>query len=101
MARFVPGYPRRVNGIQSTRISGNADMKPNETPLAEEISCFRDVPDYHDSVEPYFGLDLRPGQTLDGRFLLGEPISNHGMATIFKAKDLHDHGQAVAIKVPH
>jgi serine/threonine-protein kinase len=76
-------------------------MNPNGKRVTDEISCFNDVPDYHDPVEPYFGLDLRPGQTLDGRFLLGEPISNHGMATIFRAKDLHDHGQAVAIKVPH
>jgi len=69
--------------------------------LAEEIACFRDVPDYHDPVEPYFGLDLRTGQTLDARFVLGEPISNHGMATIFKAEDIRDHGQIVAVKVPH
>jgi serine/threonine-protein kinase len=68
---------------------------------AHEIECFRDVPEHHDSVEHSFGLDLRTGQTLDGRFLLREPVSNHGMATIFKAEDLRDHGQTVAVKVPH
>jgi serine/threonine-protein kinase len=66
-----------------------------------DIECFRDVPEHHDAVEPYFGLNVRTGQTLDGRFLLGEPLSNHGMATIFKAEDLQDHGQTVAVKVPH
>jgi serine/threonine-protein kinase len=71
------------------------------TNLADEIECFHDVPEHHDPVEPYFGIDVRTGQTLDGRFLLGEAISNHGMATIFKAEDLRDHGQTVAVKVPH
>jgi len=69
--------------------------------LTGEIECFEDVPDHHDPVEPYFGLDLRPSQTLDGRFVLGETISNSGMATIFKAKDLQDGDQPVAVKVPH
>jgi serine/threonine-protein kinase len=44
---------------------------------------------------------LRPGDTLDGRFLITATISDGGMATVFKAEDLHDHGQPVAIKVPH
>jgi serine/threonine-protein kinase len=69
--------------------------------MTDDIECFRDVPEYHDPVEPYFGDAVRSGQTLDGRFLLREPISNHGMATIFKAEDLHDHGEIVAVKVPH
>ena len=56
------------------------------TNLVDEIECFCDVPDHREPVEPYFGLDLRTGQTLDGRFVLGEQVSNHGMATIFKAK---------------
>jgi serine/threonine-protein kinase len=72
-----------------------------KTNLADEIECFRDVPEHHDPIEPYFGIDVRTGQTLDGRFLLGEPISNHGMATIFKAQDLRDHGETIAVKVPH
>jgi serine/threonine-protein kinase len=69
--------------------------------LREEIECFGGVSEQHDPVEPYFGLTVRTGQTLDGRFLLGEQISNSGMATIFKAKDLQDHHQVVAVKVPH
>lgn len=34
-------------------------------------------------------------------FLLGEQIGNSGMATIFKAKNLREGDQPVAIKVPH
>jgi serine/threonine-protein kinase len=71
------------------------------TNRVDEIECFRELPEHRDPVEPYFGLDLRSGQTLDGRFLLREEISNHGMATVFKAKDIQDHGQYVAVKVPH
>jgi serine/threonine protein kinase len=71
------------------------------TNLTDEIECFRNVPEHYDPVEPYFGLTVRSGETLDGRFRLGEPIYNHGMATIFKAQDLADHGQTVAVKVPH
>jgi hypothetical protein len=71
------------------------------TNLTDEIECLRNVPEHYDPVEPYFGLTVRSGETLDGRFRLGEPIYNHGMATIFKAQDLADHGQTVAVKVPH
>jgi len=69
--------------------------------VTDDIECFRDVPEYHEPVQPYFGLTVRSGHTLDERFLLREPISNHGMATIFKAEDIQDHGEIVAVKVPH
>jgi hypothetical protein len=47
-------------------------------------------------------LQLRagPGQILDGRFLLAEEIGKGGMATIFKAEDLQNPGEPVAVKVP-
>lgn len=45
--------------------------------------------------------DLRPGDTLDGRFLLVEEINRGGMATVFKAEDLPRQRQLVAVKVPH
>jgi len=77
------------------------DVDTNGEEILGQIECFRQVPDYQTPVEPYFGTNLRPGQTLDGRFLLGEPISNSGMATIFKAKDIQDRDQPVAVKVPH
>jgi len=78
-----------------------ANVNTNGKDLAEEIECFREVPEHHEPVEPYFGIDLRPGQTLDGRFLLGQPLSNTGMATIFQAEDIQDHHQIVAVNVPH
>jgi serine/threonine protein kinase len=76
-------------------------VNTNGEGLPGQIECFREVPDHHDPVEPYFGLSLRSGQTIDGRFLLGEPISHSGMATIFKAKDIQDCDRLVAVKVPH
>ena len=44
-------------------------------------------------------LEVKPGQTLDGRFLLGEEIGRGGMSTIFKASDLQDSGETVVVKV--
>jgi len=49
----------------------------------------------------HFTIGLQPGELLDERFLLTEVISEGGMATIFKAQDLRDGNQAVAVKVPH
>jgi serine/threonine protein kinase len=43
---------------------------------------------------------VAPGQTLEGRFLLLEEIGRGGMATVFKARDLENAGQLVAVKVP-
>jgi eukaryotic-like serine/threonine-protein kinase len=40
------------------------------------------------------------GQTLEGRFLLLEEIGRGGMSVVFKASDLENGGQAVAVKVP-
>lgn len=79
----------------------NIDVNTNGEEMRGEIDCFRQVPDHQDPVEPYFGINVRPGQTLDGRFVLGETISNSGMATIFKAKDIRDGDRPVAVKVPH
>ena len=45
--------------------------------------------------------ELRPGDTLDGRFLLTEELNRGGMATVFKAEDLQHQRQLVAVKVPH
>ena len=43
---------------------------------------------------------VAPGQTLEGRFLLLEEIGRGGMSTVFKASDLENAGQVVAVKVP-
>jgi serine/threonine protein kinase len=46
-------------------------------------------------------VDLKPGAILDDRFHLLEVISDGGMATVFKAEDLHHGDHLVAVKVPH
>ena len=67
----------------------------------DEISCFQDVPEHQETVEPTFAPELKPGSVLDGRFLIGGPISRSGMATIYQAQDTLEHHQLVAVKVPH
>src|SRR5580692_8953197 len=47
------------------------------------------------------GDELRPGDVLDDRFVITESLSTGGMATIFKALDLHEDHQPVVLKVPH
>jgi serine/threonine protein kinase len=69
-------------------------------PLDEVASCC-DVPDHHDQVEPTFAPELRPGHVLDSRFVIGEPLSRSGMATIYQARDALNHDELVAVKVPH
>jgi serine/threonine-protein kinase len=44
---------------------------------------------------------LAPGVVLDGQFAITEVFREGGMATIFKARDLHNDGEIVALKVPH
>ncbi len=68
-------------------------------PLKQVGSCCN-VAEHHDPVAPTCAPELRPGLVLDGRFVIGEPISRSGMATIYKAHDLHDR-ETVAVKVPH
>jgi serine/threonine protein kinase len=69
-------------------------------PLAQ-VTCCQNVPEYHEPVLPTFAPELRPGHVLDARFVLREPISRSGMATIYKAQDKHNGDQIVAVKVPH
>jgi serine/threonine protein kinase len=45
-------------------------------------------------------LKPAPGQTIEGRFLLLEEIGRGGMSTVFKARDLENGGELVAVKVP-
>jgi serine/threonine protein phosphatase PrpC len=65
----------------------------------EKVSYYRGIPIYEESADPTTRYELKPGQTLDDRYLLTERISRSGMANIFKATDLNTK-QTVAIKVP-
>jgi serine/threonine protein phosphatase PrpC len=65
----------------------------------EKIAYYRGVPMYDETTDPTTRYELRPGQTLDNRFLINETISRSGMATIFKATDLKTK-KTVAVKVP-
>lgn len=65
----------------------------------EKVSFYRGIPIYEERADPAARYELRPGQTLDNRFLIIETISRSGMATIFKATDLKTE-KTVAVKVP-
>ncbi len=65
----------------------------------EKVAYYRGVPIYEERADSTARYELRPGQTLDDRFLILETISRSGMATIFKATDLKTN-EAVAVKVP-
>jgi serine/threonine protein kinase len=55
------------------------------------------------AVEPtaHGAAKLSPGTVLDGRFTIMDTIRSGGMATIFKARDLENNGNIVAVKIPH
>ena len=76
-------------------------MSPNGNRPLDDVACCVQLPDGQDEVEHAFAPEFRPGQMLDGRFLICEPISRSGMATIYKAQDTRDRNQFVAVKVPH
>jgi len=76
-------------------------MNSNGDRPLDQLTCFPDVPEYHDPVEPTFAPELRAGQVLDGRFVIGGPLSRSGMATIYQAQDALNHHEIVAVKVPH
>ena len=68
-------------------------------PLEQLVSC-RNVPEHHEEVDAS-GAPFQPGHVLDRRFRITEILSRSGMATIFKAEDLQNGNQLVAIKVPY
>ena len=82
----VCGFRRRLQSA-ATNWRGNDCMTENVKTAFDDITCFRDVPEHHDDVEPTFAPELRPGHVLDGRFLIGGTISRSGMATIYQAQD--------------
>ncbi len=64
----------------------------------ENVVCCQDLP------EPKMETGAKPefhrGQVLDGRFFILETVSCAGMATIYKAEDMDNRRQKVAVKVP-
>jgi eukaryotic-like serine/threonine-protein kinase len=68
-------------------------------PLEDIPSC-RNLAEKHDKVDPSTSVELQPGHVLDGRFVIGEPISLGGMATIYQAEDKQNDWRKVAVKVP-
>jgi serine/threonine-protein kinase len=67
----------------------------------DEVTYYRGVATYHESLsDPGPSGDLRPGDTLDGRFFITEILSRSGMATVYKATD-QTNKQNVAVKVPY
>jgi serine/threonine-protein kinase len=78
----------------------HSGMSSTESAQDLRVDCFGDIPETRADAENYYGIDLRPGQILDGRFRLLRVISHSGMASIFEAQDLKDGNKLVAIKVP-
>src|SRR5579883_1270666 len=75
-------------------------MKTNDTCPLEQVASCKNVPEHHEPVDTA-GAPFQPGHILDGRFKILEVLSRSGMGTIFKAEDLENSNQLVAIKVPH
>jgi serine/threonine-protein kinase len=75
-------------------------VQTKTAPPLEQVASCREVPEHHEPVDAS-NAPFKPGQLLDGRFLISEIISRSGMATIFKAEDQLNGNQAVAVKVPH
>ncbi len=75
--------------------------KPNGSAVADHRTDGPGATDSSAVGQAHFTVGLGLGEVLDDRFLLMEVISQGGMATIFKAQDLRDNNQEVAVKVPH
>ena len=77
-------------------------MKSNEVCPLEQVESCRTMSNQPAPLQPPpLGGKLNPGDVLDDRFLIVEIVNRGGMATIFKAQDLHHQNRDVAIKVPH
>jgi serine/threonine protein phosphatase PrpC len=77
----------------------NLSVQVLQVDEVEKVAYYRGVPIYEERADPTTRYELKPGETLDGRFLILETISRSGMATIFKATDLTTK-ETVAVKVP-
>jgi serine/threonine protein kinase len=72
---------------------------PATAPLASVASC-REISEKRDKVNTWENIEFPAGTLLDGRFLIGEPLSQGGMATIYQAEDMKNSACPVVVKVP-
>ncbi|MGA2192737.1 MAG: protein kinase [Nitrospirota bacterium] len=101
VSRLSPAQAcRRLVALAEQRgTTDNLSVQVIQINEVEKIEYYRGVPMYQEPPDPTARYDLRPGQTLDDRFLITETITRSGMATIFKATD-QETKETVAVKVP-
>ncbi len=101
VSRFSPAQAcRQLVALAEQRgTDDNLSVQVIQINEVEKVAFYRGVAMYQESADPTTKYELRPGQTLDNRFLILETISRSGMATIFKATDLKTK-ETVAVKVP-
>jgi serine/threonine-protein kinase len=78
----------------------NRDMNACAPRPLEDIASCRGLGERQRKVDLSTGVELQPGHLLDGRFVIGEPICQGGMATIYLAEDKQNGWSKVAVKVP-
>ena len=101
VSRFSPAQAcRQLIALAEQRgTDDNLSVQVLQINDVEKMSYYRGVPMYDETADLTSRYELRPGYTLDNRFLILETISRSGMATIFKATDLKTK-ETVAVKVP-
>jgi len=101
VSRYSPAQAcRQLVALAEQRgTEDNVSVQVMQINDVEKVALYRGVAMYQESADPTTKYELRPGQTLDNRFLILETISRSGMATIFKATDQKTN-QPVAVKVP-
>ena len=101
VSRYSPAQAcRQLVALAEQRgTEDNVSVQVMQINDVEKVALYRGVAMYQESADPTKKYELRPGQTLDNRFLILETISRSGMATIFKATDQKTN-QPVAVKVP-
>lgn len=101
VSRFSPAQAcRQLVALAEQRgTDDNLSVQVLQINDVEKMAYYRGVPMYQEREDLTSRYELRPGYTLDKRFLILETISRSGMATIFKATDLTNK-ETVAVKVP-
>src|SRR5208337_2365042 len=101
VSRFSPAQAcRQLIALAEQRgTDDNLSVQVIQINDVEKMAYYRGVPMYQEREDLTSRYELRPGYTLDKRFLILETISRSGMATIFKATDLTNK-ETVAVKVP-